>query len=176
MSKQIRITCTGADMVDVDALEHFQGELKTLSDKEYRKLRQSIARKGFSFPVFVWRDKAGRLKVIDGHQRLNTLREMLKDGYVLDGGRVPVAYIDAASEKDAKAKVLLAASQYGRYDEESVYRYIGEAGLDWGELKLEIDLPQISMGKLAAGYFKDDDVDETASTRKTVCPECGHEW
>jgi len=166
LPKQIRITCKGAAMVLLCSLQHFQSNLKTLSEKEYAKLRKAIETSGFSFPLFVWRDKRGCHKVIDGHQRLFTIQQMMKEGYTLAGGKLPVAWIEANSEKEAKKKVLLAASQYGRYTEESVYEFIGEGGLDFSELKLEMDLPQIHMGKLEVGWFKDEAPEiETADIR-----------
>ena len=106
MAKEIRITCKGAALVPLAKLEHFQGNLKTLSKKEYAKLRQTIDTEGFSFPVFVWKDKKDKLQIIDGHQRVATVKTMLEDGYSLPRGQVPVAWIEASSRKDALKKVL----------------------------------------------------------------------
>jgi hypothetical protein len=47
MAKEIRITCQGADRLPIESLETFQGNLKSLSEKEYKKLRASI---GYGIP------------------------------------------------------------------------------------------------------------------------------
>lgn len=158
MANKIRIACKGANLVSISKLEHFQGDLKTLSEKEYKKLKKTIETSGFSFPLFVWKDKRGCYKVVDGHQRLLTIQKMIKEGYLLPEDKLPVAWIEASSEEEAKKKVLLATSQYGRYTEESVYEFISEGGLDYPELKLEIDLPQINMVRLDAGWFGQVDI------------------
>lgn len=157
--KVILITCEGAALVPPADLSPLQGELKTLEAKEYAKLRRAIEKRGFSFPLSVWKESESKLHVLDGHQRLNVVSKMLKEGWKLDGGRLPVDWIEARSMKEAKEKVLLAASQYGRYTEDSVYEFVHTSGLAWGELKQELDLPQLNMGKLEIGWFSEGDID-----------------
>jgi hypothetical protein len=148
-TKTIRITCRGADLVPLSDLASFQGNLKTLPKAEHEKLRRAIEKHGFSFPVAAW--KRGKSNhIIDGHQRVVTVAKMLKDGYVLAGGKLPVDWIEAKNSKEAKKKVLLAASQYGRYTKESVAMFLEDSALDWDELKLEIDLPALNMKELVS--------------------------
>lgn len=163
MGKVIRITCEGAALVPLGELEHFQGTLKTLDEKRYTKLRAAIERHGFSFPMAAWREDDHK-HIIDGHQRLFVVTKMLAEGWILPDGALPIDWIEAIDEQEAKKKVLLAASQYGRYDEDSVAQFIGEAELSFPELKLEIDLPQIHMGKLEVGWFKDESTNESSIT------------
>lgn len=146
--KAIRIECEGAAMVPLARFKDFQGELKVLTEPRYQKLKTSIANEGFSFPMFIWRH-GGRYDIIDGHQRLKTVNRMIKEeGYTLIGGALPVAYVSARTKKEAKRKVLLAASQFGRYDEQSVYNFIQASGIDFDNLRFEIDLPQIGLTKI----------------------------
>ncbi len=154
--KTIRITCQGAAEVPLSSLLHFQGNLKTLEEKQFNKLKASIINHGFSFPVSVWR-KAKDHHIIDGHQRVFVLKKMLEDGYTLKG-KIPVDWIHADNLKEAKAKVLLACSQYGRYDEDQVYEFMHESGLSFEEMKLEMDLPQLNMGTFQKGWFDDLDI------------------
>ncbi len=86
----IRVTCKAAASIPVGKLEQFQGNLKTLPKGQYQKLRRTIERDGFSFPVFVWR-RRGRYHIIDGHQRVYVVKKMLEEGYRLPGKRLPVA-------------------------------------------------------------------------------------
>jgi len=110
--KKIEIKCKGADTLPIDRILEFQGELKELSKENEKKLRNSILKFGFIAPLFVWDDK-GEWRLLDGHQRLKTLIKMREEGY--DIPLLPVDYIEADSEEDAKRKLLHITSQYGEF-------------------------------------------------------------
>ena len=110
--KTIEIKCKGADTLPIDRILEFQGELKELSKENEKKLRNSILKFGFIAPLFVWDDK-GEWRLLDGHQRLKTLLKMREEGY--DIPMLPVDYIEADSEEDAKRKLLHISSQYGEF-------------------------------------------------------------
>ena len=55
--KKIRITCRGAATARLEDLHPLQGDLKTLSEEKYRKLRKTLLKHGFSFPFFVWKNE-----------------------------------------------------------------------------------------------------------------------
>lgn len=110
--KVVQIKCKGADTLPIDRIVEFQGELKKLSKENENKLRNSILKHGFIAPFFVW-DDHGEWKLLDGHQRLKTLLKMRKEGY--DIPMLPVDYIEADSEEDAKRKLLHITSQYGEF-------------------------------------------------------------
>lgn len=152
--KEIKITCKAAASLAIDKLEAFQGNLKTLEAKEYKKFRSAIEKHGFSFPVFVWKSGQNHF-IIDGHQRLNTVRQMIREGFTLKDNAVPVDWIEAKTKKEAKEKILLAMSQYGKYTEESLYEFIQIEGLDFEEEKSKIALPQIDLEKFEEGWGKD---------------------
>ena len=164
MSKRIKITCTGSELVPLARLLAFQGNLKTLADADFQKLRAGIEQYGFSFPIGVWKQGAKR-HIIDGHQRLATVSRMLEDEWTLPGGKLPVYWVEARNEKEAKAKVLLAASQYGRYSQEGVREFVLEAKLDWAELKKEVAFPMLGAKGLDAlfGTGEKDAKGETVS-------------
>jgi hypothetical protein len=110
--KVIQIKCKGADTLPIDRILEFQNDLKTLSKDNEKKLRNSILKFGFIAPFFVW-DNQGEWKLLDGHQRLKTLLKMREEGY--DIPLLPVDYIEADSEEDAKRKLLHITSQYGEF-------------------------------------------------------------
>lgn len=143
----IRVTCRGASWLKPDQFESFQGDLKKLNDEDYGKLKQSIIDRGFSFPVFVWKHGDTHY-IIDGHQRLIAVQKMIDEGWIIKGGKLPVDWIEAKSKGEAKEKLLLAMSQYGKFTEKSVMEYIQESGLDLTELNLKIDIPGIDIGKV----------------------------
>lgn len=138
---EIKITCEGSDAVPLETLQYFQGNLKTLTKPQYEKIRKSIEKYGFAFPVFVWKDGETN-HIIDGHQRVFTVREMLNDGFTL-AADVPVAWIHAKNKTEAKKKVLLSASRYGRIDEVGAADFLEDVELD--DLLDMVDIPELTM-------------------------------
>ena len=170
----LRIECEGSGVLDVDKLVPFQGSLKTLSKENYLKLKAEMLAEGFSFPVFVWQHEGSNF-IIDGHQRCNTLQEMKKEGYKIPP--IPVAMVKAATYKQAKKKVLAAASVYGRIDDQGLYEFLNGAGIEIDEIVEKIDLPNFDLEKFIAGYQPEngggggnadpDDVPEPPKVAKT---------
>ena len=102
---KIQITCTGSGVKPIEQLRDFQGGLKTLRPEQLGKLKRSILKYGFTFPVFTWQDK-----ILDGHQRLFATKELVKEGYEIDD--IPVVEIEAENKKEAGEKLLALNSQY----------------------------------------------------------------
>lgn len=152
MAKTIKITCKGASYLTVKALLEFQGNLKTLSEAEYKKLKASIEKYGFSFPMFIWKN-GDKHFILDGHQRLHVIQKMLKEGWVIEGGKIPVDFIEAKTKKEAKEKILAVISQYGKLDMESLYEFIKIENLEFSELKTTMEFPAINLSHFEEGYF-----------------------
>lgn len=55
--KNIRIACEGTHFLDIDEIDIFQGQLKSLSDENYEKLKTAILELGFSAPFFIWKNE-----------------------------------------------------------------------------------------------------------------------
>lgn len=154
----------------IEALENFQGNLKTLDPEQEAKARQSIIKHGFTFPVFIWGNR-----IIDGHQRLFVVRKMLKDGYAV--GPIPVDEIEAKDEKEAAEKLLVLNSRYGRITEDGMSEFIKNFKLDLSTLP-EIHIPEIDFSALfenPAGLPDDngpskDIEDESPYSRKIEAP------
>lgn len=144
--KRIDATCRGADSLPIDALEEFQGGLKKITRKNLDKLKKRIIRDGFNVPVFVWRVE-NWCRILDGHQRLKAMAELRQEGYELP--LIPVCYIDAVDEKDARQKLLGICSQYGQFELEELSEWISEIDADIAEsLRLtgeEITINDISL-------------------------------
>jgi len=152
----IKIACEGSRWVTLKELIPMQGELKTLSEEDFNKGTKSMLKYGFSFPFFVW-IKNGETRCLDGHQRDRILKKHAEDGKKLPA-KFPAVGIDAKDEKEAKEKILLLSSQYGKYDTESLYGFIEQADLDFVTLESMIDLPQINLHSFGISYYdqKDD--------------------
>ena len=151
-SKIIPIRCKGTATMPLTSLQNFQGNLKDLREPEYKKLRKSIEKYGFRFPIFVW----GNF-ILDGHQRIFTIQKMVGEGWSIDS--IPVVEIEADSEKEAKALVLLISSRYGHMTDEGLYEFIMTAELNFDELKEEIDLPEINLKQFEQSYFTEEPQD-----------------
>lgn len=161
--KTVKIACKGAGTMGLPLLTALQGDLKTLHKDDYEKLKKEIAEDGFSFPVAVWEDpKQAKIYILDGHQRVATLQKMKDDGWVIP--EIPVVLVEAKDIKQAKHKLLAAASQYGTVNEEGFLKFIGSINIDQEALVSNFRFPEIDLIDL----FKDvdgsvaDDEEETA--------------
>ena len=108
--------------VPVSSLEPLQGKLKDLAQREYNKLKRSITENGLIVPFFVWLEEG---KLLDGHQRQRIFQ---REGWEMD---VPVVYISAADEQDAKRKLLVISSQYGKITQEGWDEFTFDLPDDW---------------------------------------------
>jgi DNA modification methylase len=191
MYQYIRITCKTADYLPLESIEEFQGNLKKRTKKEIDQIITSILKFGFSFPFFVWHHE-GRNGCLDGHGRILALREMEKVYYALDDAgklyvkkepppaipELPVVYIEAENEAEAKQKMLRLNSQYGIIDIEGFREFIDGLEMDWGDLALpngklfefpdifpdegehqslveRFIIPPLSVFRVASGYWQD---------------------
>lgn len=141
----IKITCEAADSLPLASLKDFQGNLKRLPIKSREKLLRSICVEGFMCPVFIWRRESDNM-LLDGHQRIKTLTYMQEKGW--DIPDLPVVYIEAANEKEARRKLLKITSQYGEFELDELNSWLADMEDDIQEsirlvdTELEIDIPE----------------------------------
>ncbi len=173
-SKHIPIRCKGSRTLSYRVLKPFQGNLKEMSKDSADKLRASILKYGWRFPVFVW--KEGKTEwVHDGHGRLLVLKSLIAEGYTIDD--LPVADIEAKDKREAAELLLALNSHYGRLTEEGLYEFMHDMEIDPAALTA-IDLPDIDMSEFLEGYFETPGAEggepEKEKAAKT-CPSCGYE-
>lgn len=157
MNKTLKIACIGHSQAALDAFTEFQGELKTLSAADYEALRHQMAEGGFSFPLNVWKDGDG-LFILDGHQRLRTLKKMQEEGWQIP--ELPYSLVEADSVQEAKRKLLAAASQYGKATEAGLAAFLKEVQITPIELAANFPLPGINMPKFVEVNFPKASSDE----------------
>lgn len=150
--KQILIRCKGTSTLPLDSLQNLQGNLKKLMESEYKKLRRSIEKYGFRFPIFVWGNH-----ILDGHQRILVIKKMVSEGWSINS--IPIVEIEAENEREAKHLVLLVSSRYGHVTDDGLYEFIMTSELDFNELKEEIDLPEIDFKQFEESYFTEEPKD-----------------
>lgn len=158
-SKTIEIQCMGADLLPLDAIEDFQGNLKARGKKEVNLIIKSIETYGFSFPFFIWNGD-GHNRCLDGHGRLEALAEMRRRGYSLP--TFPVSYIKAKDEAEAKQKLLRLNSQYGKMTVDSVLEFLDGEETAWGDLAL----PEGILSFESAGGDKEPKMDSDFSYKE----------
>lgn len=154
---KLKIACEGAETADIKALEPLQGDLKALSDSAYAKLRHEIETTGLAFPFRVWKNKKGKLKIIGGHQTQRVVLAMQKDGWEIP--KVPVSFVHAENEAQAKRRVLQDISTYGQVDKQQLYQFISEADMGIDDLVDNFEIPDIDLESFKFEYFT-----ESAST------------
>ncbi len=138
--KVIRIECQGAESISIDDLTPFQDDLKSLSKENYEKIKKEIVKNGFSEPISIWRS-AGRNYVLNGHQRIRALSGLRDDGYDVD--KIPVSFVAAKTEKEAKRKILGLAGQYGKVEKDELYKFAVDYDLDIEEVFEHVRFPEI---------------------------------
>ena len=148
--KAIAIKCRGALSLPLEALVDFQGDLKTLTDESYQKLRKEILELGYSEPISIWQSKKGKTisnYILNGHQRVKTIRRMVEEGFRCS--ELPVSVVEASSLKEAKKKLLAFTSQYGAMTMDGLKNFMTDAGMTLQDLDNfefpEISLPEFSL-------------------------------
>ena len=168
--KEIRIACTGAARLPLEAIEEFQGNLKKRTKADIDKIILSIEKYAFSFPFFVWNGD-GHNRCLDGHGRIQALCEMRKRGESLP--LFPVAYVEAKDEAEAKQKLLRLNSAYGLMTMDSVLEFMD--GIEFAPEELALTGGILWMGGGDAlnvdGFFNESDA--TKEKAPKVCPHCG---
>lgn len=166
----LKISCKGATTLPLDSLIEFQGNLKPLSKENFAKLRRTIERKGFSFPASIWQAPDGKNYILDGHQRLRVVRTLADEGWVIP--EIPVNLCEADNLKDAKERLLAAASQYGTVEGQGLYELAMEHDLDIDLLTEETHFPEIDFDRWRTEYF-DCETESNKSVDYEYCPTCG---
>ena len=140
------------------------------SNRDTDKLRKSILKNGFVFPVYTWADHD---YCIDGKGREIVVQELVKEGHSFES--IPYVEIQAKDKEEAKQRVLEASSQYGNITEDSFVAFSDD---------MEVDFDTIEVKKNDVIQSEPDDIDfdniESTADREVkdkdmevVCPECG---
>lgn len=144
--KTIKIATHLKDRLSIELLKPLQGELKILTDENYKKLKAEIIEDGFSFAIHVWEDeKANKIYILDGHQRHETLKRMKAEGYKIP--EVPVVFVEADDLEHAKRKLAAAASQYGTFNQDGAEQFFGSfKKFSPSEFTKRFNMPEINHG------------------------------
>jgi 16S rRNA G966 N2-methylase RsmD len=140
---EIKIRVKDCKLKGVQEFESFQGNLKSLSKEGKQKLKQSILRNGFNAPIFIWKNS-----ILDGHQRLICIKELLKEGHTIENGNyLPYVEIEADNKKQAGELILTYNSQYAAITYEGLQEFTQDFELDLNDMKeitnLNLDMDEL---------------------------------
>ena len=138
---KIDIKCKGFTEFDVEDLLDFQGDLKTLSDTNYKKFKAEMIELGFSEPISVWISPEKKPYILNGHQRRKTLLKLKEEGYEIPP--IPVNLVEADDLKQAKRKVLALTSQFGEMSEDGLIDFCEKNSFDVSEIIKDFRFPEI---------------------------------
>jgi hypothetical protein len=156
--------------IKLDELVKLQGDLKSLNEKSYRKFKSQLIKNGFTSPFIIWIDGKKKKRILDGHQRLSTLKMMRSEKIILPDEYQAVV-IKAENEKKAREILLGLASVYGKMNDETLGDFAAESDIDMSFIKDNIDLPFLSgldVDPIAKEKKKEE---KKKGTRE--CPHCG---
>lgn len=169
-TKEIQIKCEANKYYKLDELNFFQGKLKSITEDNFKKLKQSIVKNGLPLAFHVWIDSKGKVWIVDGHHRFLALKALVDDGYNVD--TIPCNLVMASNRKEAAQVVLISNSKYAEMSDESLSDFM----IDF-ELKIDdLDFLDIKELKNFAPIFDDANFNPSESVeadkKHKVCPHC----
>lgn len=156
--------------MDVQLLEPIQGQLKSRTREQLYKLRSSIFKYGFSFPLFIWYD-GEKYFTLDGHGRDFLCKELISEGWFFQkkngevGTEIPCDFIDAKDRVEAKEKLLALNSRYGDITEEGLQSFIFEEGFEINiqEINPIFEIPNFTLTDFDTNLLTDENAIEDQS-------------
>lgn len=119
---------------------------KDISMNDYERLKNSLIKNHFAMPFTVWKTKS-KIYIIDGHHKQKILFDLLEEGYKIPE-KLPCAYLDCKTLKEAKEYILLYSSQYAQINQDVLMTWIKTEQFDISDLKNLYSLPTIDFDYL----------------------------
>lgn len=119
----INILCAVPDSLTLGEMNGFQDGLKKRTEKDIKALEASIKADGLIMPFAIWKNSEGLNMLLDGHGRLAALTEIALQDHEVAEQPLPVIYISAESEEQARKSLLQITSSYGRITREGAVQF-----------------------------------------------------
>ena len=133
------------ELINWRDLQFIQDEtFKELPADAKHRLKASLIANNFTQPFYVWEDESGVLWCLDGKHRTMLLEELILEGKEVPY-QLPATFIDCENRKEAAKLVLIYSSMYAKITQEGLNSFIEFNDLDFSELKIEMDLPELSL-------------------------------
>lgn len=118
---------------------------KELTGEAYLRLKQSILKNNFVMSFTIW-DSGKEKFLIDGVHRFKVLTLLEEEGYSVPD-LLPCTFIDCKDKKEAIKLVLIYSSIYAKVQEDGLYELLSLSGINFDDIKMEIDIPDIDLSK-----------------------------
>lgn len=149
MIKEIQIKCEGKEYHDIDELKPLQGKLKSIDEKKFNDLKQSLINDGLPLGFHIWKDDKSNIFIIDGHHRQLALKALRNESYFID--KIPCTPVIAKTRKEAAKAILISNSHYAKMNQNSLSDFM----VDF-ELNLE-EIGNLDLGDIGLDLFDKDD-------------------
>lgn len=133
---KVEIKCDSKEFINIENLSFFEKDIKVRNGYDIKRMKQSIEKSGFICPLFIWRNGDTDI-LLDGKTRVLALLALAKEGWEI--GQIPVVYVEAKNEAEAKEKVLQVNSRYGKITEASFDFFVKDANLNKADFNIHFD-------------------------------------
>jgi hypothetical protein len=171
--KAISVSCKTKDAIALEKITEFQGDLKIRDEDDLKKIKKSLLQYGISFPFFIWKNE-NAYYCLDGHGRRLALMELQAEGYALPP--LPIVFVHAENQEDAKQRMLRLNSRYGMVTRNSALQFIGDIKIDYDDLAIPGPANMFfdAVIKDLDDYFNEVPEDEKRKEEPIkTCPHCG---
>ncbi len=159
----------GTREIDWRAAKWLQNDdLKDITDDALDRLALSLYTNDFVMPFHVWED-GDTIWILDGHHRQKALKHLETHGVLIGEERkevtlpekLPATFINCQNSGEAAKLVLIYSSIYAKIQQEGLHNFLELHGLELGEFKEELDLPEFSMPRFEQKFEPlDEDLEE----------------
>jgi hypothetical protein len=133
-----------------DILDSYEpNTLKEKDGRDVTKIKASLIKKGFRFPVFIWEKY-----ILDGAGRYQAIKELISEGHEFED--IPVIEVEAESKKEAMELAMIISSKNGDITKKSFNEFL--FGLDAGEF--DFSIINIGLDKKDLIAFNESDLEE----------------
>ena len=108
----IKVMCQTPEVIRLQELTPFQGDLKRRTSKDIKSLASSILSEGLLMPFAVWKHD-GVNSLLDGHGRYSALIELALEDNSISEQAFPVVYIEAETEESIHNHNAYACTEFG---------------------------------------------------------------
>ena len=141
---EIKVKCKGSEEINWNIIEDVQKNVKTISEANLNKLMHSMKTYGFNEPLCVWQD-GDRFICLSGNQRLKALKRAVEKGWDVPS-KIPVNFIQAKNEQEAKQILLSLASYFGDVNRGEINHFLADLKLDsYVDLSKTLNFPKINI-------------------------------
>lgn len=123
--KSIKTTISAFDLLD----NYEPNKLKEANGRDVSKIKASLVKKGFRFPVFIWKDY-----ILDGAGRYQAIKELVNEGH--DFEDIPFVEVEAKDKKEAMELAMIISSKNGDITKNSFNEFL--FGIDKGDLDFSL--------------------------------------